>query len=245
MFWPLQWAIFRSQLVETWKLIRRTACAGVQFSGCSSTSNNPSEMGQMAVCCQNLPLGALIAAGRPLCWFASYLKSSAFFWTSGDSGNCDKRTGRHHRKCVPESISTMEEKLETLCRQWRGLLWRGQGLKRCKIKSSWKSSVFFWTHLVLLKFTYSYKNIFCQRRRRDFPQNFFFFNGATTRGEPWPPLQYASKPLDSLLCLSIRLIPSFSGPWTRHPAISFLAFLFVFLHTAFRQLSPSSSLAAA
>ena len=63
---------------------------------------------------------------------------------------------------------------------------------------------------------------------------FFFFDGATARGGPWPPLQYAPKPLDPLLCLSIRFFPSFSGPWTRHPAISFLVFLFVFLHTAFR-----------
>jgi hypothetical protein len=35
-----------------------------------------------------------------------------------------------------------------------------------------------------------------------------------------------------LLCLSIRLHPSFSGPWTRHPAISFL--VFALLRTAFR-----------
>jgi hypothetical protein len=32
-------------------------------------------------------------------------------------------------------------------------------------------------------------------------------NGATARGGPWPPLQYASKLLDSLLCLYIRLHP--------------------------------------
>ena len=63
---------------------------------------------------------------------------------------------------------------------------------------------------------------------------FFFFDGATARGGPWHPLQYASKPLDPLLWLSIRLFQSFSGPWTRHPAISFLVFLFVLLHTAFR-----------
>jgi hypothetical protein len=50
---------------------------------------------------------------------------------------------------------------------------------------------------------------------------FFFFGGATARGGPWPPLQYASKPLDPLLCLSISLFPSFSGPWTHYPAISF------------------------
>ena len=62
----------------------------------------------------------------------------------------------------------------------------------------------------------------------------FFFGGPTARSGPWPPLQYASKPLDPLLYLSIRLFPSFSGPWTHHPAISFLIFLFVLLHTAFR-----------
>jgi len=52
---------------------------------------------------------------------------------------------------------------------------------------------------------------------------FFFFDGATGRGGPWPPLQYASKPLDTLLSLSlsIRLFPSFSGPLTLNPAISF------------------------
>jgi len=39
----------------------------------------------------------------------------------------------------------------------------------------------------------------------------FYFNrtfppdGVTTRGGLWPPLQCASKPLDSLLCLSIHL----------------------------------------
>ena len=59
-------------------------------------------------------------------------------------------------------------------------------------------------------------------------------DGATARGGPWPPLQCASRPLDSLLCLSIHLNPSSSCPWTRHPATSFLAFLFVLLHTAFR-----------
>ena len=64
------------------------------------------------------------------------------------------------------------------------------------------------------------------------PKN-IIFDGATARGGPWPPLQYASKPLNPLLCLSIHLFPSFSGPWTRHPAISFLVFLFVLLHTAF------------
>ena len=62
-------------------------------------------------------------------------------------------------------------------------------------------------------------------------------DAATARGGPWPPLQYASRPLGSLLYLSIRLYPSFSGPWTRHPAFSFLVFLFVLLHTAIRTAS--------
>ena len=42
-------------------LIRRTAYAHAQFSGCSSITNAHSETGQMAVCCQNLPLDALIS----------------------------------------------------------------------------------------------------------------------------------------------------------------------------------------
>jgi len=39
--------------------MRRTACARAQFGGCSSATNGHSETRQMAVCCQNLPLGAL------------------------------------------------------------------------------------------------------------------------------------------------------------------------------------------
>ena len=39
------------------------------------------------------------------------------------------------------------------------------------------------------------------------------------------------------LSLSIHLFPSFSGPWTRHPAISFLVFLFILLRTAFHTTS--------
>jgi hypothetical protein len=40
-------------------VIRRKACTRTKFSGCSSTTNAHSETGQMAVCCQNLTLGAL------------------------------------------------------------------------------------------------------------------------------------------------------------------------------------------
>jgi hypothetical protein len=40
-------------------LIRQTAWASAQFSGCSSTTNAHSETGQMTVCCQNLTRGVL------------------------------------------------------------------------------------------------------------------------------------------------------------------------------------------
>ena len=48
-----------SSFIVTLSLIRRTACARAQFGGCSSATNGHSETRQMAVCCQNLPLGAL------------------------------------------------------------------------------------------------------------------------------------------------------------------------------------------
>jgi hypothetical protein len=48
-----------SSFIDTLSLIRRTACARAQFSGCSSTLNAHSETGQIAVCCQNLTLDAL------------------------------------------------------------------------------------------------------------------------------------------------------------------------------------------
>jgi hypothetical protein len=45
--------------VETEVRVKVTARARAQFSGCSSTTNHHSETGQMAVCYQNLTLGAL------------------------------------------------------------------------------------------------------------------------------------------------------------------------------------------
>jgi hypothetical protein len=86
-----------------------------QFSGCSSTTNAHSETGQMAVCCQNLSLGALSSRSAPcLLVGALFKKVLSFFLTRRDSGKCDKRTARHPRKCVPGSIPTMEEKLGTV-----------------------------------------------------------------------------------------------------------------------------------
>ena len=48
-----------SSFIVTLSLIQRKACARAQFSGCSSTTNDHSETGQIAVCSQNLTLGAL------------------------------------------------------------------------------------------------------------------------------------------------------------------------------------------
>jgi hypothetical protein len=46
-----------SSFIVTLSLIRRTACARAQFSGCSSTINTHSERGKWQFCCQNLTLG--------------------------------------------------------------------------------------------------------------------------------------------------------------------------------------------
>jgi hypothetical protein len=66
--WNTSWNTFsvmaRSSLIafpwiSSLSLIQWTACAHAQFSGCSSMTNAHSKTGQMAVCCQNLLLGAL------------------------------------------------------------------------------------------------------------------------------------------------------------------------------------------
>jgi hypothetical protein len=78
-------------------------------------TNAQSETGQMAGCCQNLPLGALSSRSTPSVLVGELFKKfGLFFLTRGCSGKCDKRTARHHRKCVPESIPTMEETLGTV-----------------------------------------------------------------------------------------------------------------------------------
>jgi hypothetical protein len=54
-----------SSFIITLSLILRKACARAQFSGCSLTTSAHSETGQMTVCCQNLPLGALSSRSAP------------------------------------------------------------------------------------------------------------------------------------------------------------------------------------
>jgi hypothetical protein len=75
-------------------LIRRTACAPDQFSGCSSTTNTHSEMGQMAVCCQNLTLGALSSrSALSLLVGALFKKVSLFLNTSCIQGHSRRYFG--------------------------------------------------------------------------------------------------------------------------------------------------------
>jgi len=67
------------KFIVTLSLIRRTACALAQFSGCSSTTNALSEMGQMAVCCQNLKLGALSSRSALSVPVGALIKRFSFF----------------------------------------------------------------------------------------------------------------------------------------------------------------------
>jgi hypothetical protein len=65
-------------------LIRQTACACAQFSRCSPTTNAHSEMGQMAVCCQNLMLGAF-SSHSLLSWLVGALfKNFGLFFNSNE-----------------------------------------------------------------------------------------------------------------------------------------------------------------
>jgi hypothetical protein len=61
-------------------LIRRTAGAHPQFSGCSSKINAHSETGQMAVCCQNLPLGELSSRGASSLLVGELFKKFGLFF---------------------------------------------------------------------------------------------------------------------------------------------------------------------
>jgi hypothetical protein len=60
-------------------LFRRTACACSHYSRCSSTTNAYSETGQMAVCCQNLPLGALCSRSGPSVQVGGLFKKFGLF----------------------------------------------------------------------------------------------------------------------------------------------------------------------
>ena len=64
-------------------LIKRTASARPQFRGCSSTTNAHNETGQMSVCCQNLPLGALSSRSALSMLFSALFKKFGLFLNTG------------------------------------------------------------------------------------------------------------------------------------------------------------------
>jgi len=68
-----------SSFIATLSLIRRTACARARFSGCSSKTNAHSETGQIAVCCQNLTLGALSSRSARSMLFGALFKRFSLF----------------------------------------------------------------------------------------------------------------------------------------------------------------------
>jgi hypothetical protein len=98
-------------------LIRRTAYARAQFSGCSSTNNAHSETGKMAFCCHNLPLGGPSSRSAPSLLVGELFKKFGLFLSARRFRKMRLRTARHHRMCVSGSIPTREEKFGTVYRQ--------------------------------------------------------------------------------------------------------------------------------
>jgi hypothetical protein len=76
-------------------------------------TNAHNETGQMAVCCQNLPLGALSSRSTPSVLVGKLFKKLSFFEHAEIQENAIREL-RHHRKSVPGSIPTMEETLGTV-----------------------------------------------------------------------------------------------------------------------------------
>jgi hypothetical protein len=100
-----------SYFIVTYSLIRQTACSHAQFSGYSSTTNAYGERGQLAVCCQNLTLGALssrsalsVLAGALFKKFGLFLNTPriCLFYTKV---SCRRIYIRHHKSFVTRLIS--------------------------------------------------------------------------------------------------------------------------------------------
>jgi hypothetical protein len=60
-----------------------SSSARALFSGCSSTTNAHSETGQMAVCCQNLPLGELSSRSAPFLLVGELFNKFSLFLNTG------------------------------------------------------------------------------------------------------------------------------------------------------------------
>jgi hypothetical protein len=101
------------------------------------------------------------------------LKGRRFQTIEEIKGKCDKRTAQCHTKCVPGSIATMEETLETVYGQYMGLLWRRQCLQCCKISnkvfmakvlSFFEHALFFAIYYLLLSNFYEDKMYYLSTR---------------------------------------------------------------------------------
>jgi hypothetical protein len=82
-------------------LIRRTACARAHFSGCSPKINAHSETGQMAVCCQNLTLGALSSRSALSMLVGALFKKFGLFLNTPCIQGSPKLLLRHVWRRVP------------------------------------------------------------------------------------------------------------------------------------------------
>ena len=80
-------------------------------------TNAHSENGQMAVCCQNLPLGALSSRSAFSVLVGALFKKFGILSNKPRFRKMHKRTVCHHRKCVPGIFRTMVETLGTAYRQ--------------------------------------------------------------------------------------------------------------------------------
>jgi hypothetical protein len=112
-----------SSSIVTLSLIRRTACARAQFSGCSSMTNAHSETGQIAVCCQNLTLGALSSRSAPYVLVGALFKKvrslfehasypllqhfSAIMWPT--SGSFYTITNGPHKRIMAQGVRNMKQ----------------------------------------------------------------------------------------------------------------------------------------
>jgi len=158
--------LYQDVLARLWDAVRRKRpelWENQTLGCCTTTKRRITRRSSSAVIWQNIrhPLCPIhpILRTYPQQTFScfpnlkNHFERTSFPSHTGDSGKCDKRTARHHKKCVPGSIPTMEEMLGTVYRQQRGPLWRGQCLKCCKMSNKGfiaKVRSFFWIRLVYM-----------------------------------------------------------------------------------------------
>jgi hypothetical protein len=102
-----------SSFIVTFSLIPRTAYAHDEFSGCSSTTNSPSETGQMAVCFQNLPLGALSSRSASSVLVGALFKKFGLFFLTRLIRS--PKAPKTPTKCFKDSVSCRSEWQSATC----------------------------------------------------------------------------------------------------------------------------------